>query len=77
MFRTNSNIHDGAFFTLVKPHFKNVLNSIELPFSFGFLRPCDTDTYFRNILCSIIFPKYYSCVSLIFKLFQDIAQSKY
>ena len=29
--RTKSNIYDGAFFTLVKPYFKNVLNSIDLP----------------------------------------------
>ena len=27
------NICDGAFFTSVKPYFKNVLNSIELPLS--------------------------------------------
>ena len=27
------NINDGAFFTSVKPYFKNVLNSIELPLS--------------------------------------------
>ena len=31
IFRTKSNIYDGAFFTSVKPYFKNVLNSIELP----------------------------------------------
>ena len=30
IFRTMSNIYDGAFFTSVKPYFKNVLNSIEL-----------------------------------------------
>ena len=30
-FRTTSNIHDGAFFTLVKGYFKNVLDSVELP----------------------------------------------
>ena len=29
--RTKSNIYSGAFFTSVKPYFKNVLNSIELP----------------------------------------------
>ena len=29
--RTKSNIYSEAFFTLVKPYFKNVLNSIELP----------------------------------------------
>ena len=31
IFRTKSNIYDRAFFTLVKPYFKNVLNSIKLP----------------------------------------------
>ena len=31
IFRTKSNIYRGAFFTSVKPYFKNVLNSIELP----------------------------------------------
>ena len=31
IFRTKSNIYSGAFFTLVKPDFKNVLNLIELP----------------------------------------------
>ena len=30
-FRTTPNIYDGAFFTSVKPYFKNVLNLIELP----------------------------------------------
>ena len=30
-FRTKLNIYDGAFFTLVKPYFKNVHNSIKLP----------------------------------------------
>ena len=30
IFRTKLNINDGAFFTLVKPYFKNKLNSIEL-----------------------------------------------
>ena len=33
MFRTKLNIYDGAFFTSVKPYFKNVLNSTELPLS--------------------------------------------
>ena len=33
IFRTKLNIYDGAFFTSVKPYFKNVLNSIELPLS--------------------------------------------
>ena len=31
MFRTTSNLYNGVFFTLVKPFFKNVPNSIELP----------------------------------------------
>ena len=31
IFRTKSNIYRGAFFISVKPYFKNVLNSIELP----------------------------------------------
>ena len=31
MFRNKLNIYDGALFTSVKPYFKNVLNSIELP----------------------------------------------
>ena len=31
IFRTKSNIYNGAFFTSVRPYFKNVLNSIELP----------------------------------------------
>ena len=30
IFRTKSNIYDGPFFTLVNPHFKNILNLIEL-----------------------------------------------
>ena len=30
----------------------------------SFLRPCDADTYFQNIIFSI-FPKYYSYVSMI------------
>ena len=32
IFRTRLSIYSGAFFTLVKSYFKNVLNSIELPF---------------------------------------------
>ena len=31
IFRTKSNIYGGAFSPSVKPYFKNVLNSIELP----------------------------------------------
>ena len=30
IFRIKSSIYDGAFFTSVKPYFKNVLNLIEL-----------------------------------------------
>ena len=30
IFRTKLNVYNGAFFTSVKPYFKNVLNSIEL-----------------------------------------------
>ena len=33
LFRTKSNISDGAFFTSVQPYFKNALNLIELPLS--------------------------------------------
>ena len=33
IFRTKLNIYDGAFFTSVKPYFKNVLNLIKLPLS--------------------------------------------
>ena len=33
IFRTKLNIYDGAFFTSVKPYFKNILDSIELPLS--------------------------------------------
>ena len=31
IFRTKSDIYDGAFFTSVKLYFKNVLNSIKFP----------------------------------------------
>ena len=37
IFRAKSNIYDGAFFTLVKPYFKNVLNSMESPLGSIFL----------------------------------------
>ena len=33
IFRTKLDIYDGAFFTSVKPYFKNILNSTELPLS--------------------------------------------
>ena len=38
IFRTKSNIYDEAFLTSVKPHFKNALNSIELPLGSIFYR---------------------------------------
>ena len=31
IFKTKSDIYDGAFFTSVKPYFKNVLNLIKFP----------------------------------------------
>ena len=31
IFKTKLNIYNGAFFSLVKPYFKSILNSIELP----------------------------------------------
>ena len=31
LFRTKSNIYNGAFFTSAKPYFKKELNLIELP----------------------------------------------
>ena len=37
VFRTKLNIYNGAFFTLVKPYFKNVLNSIALLLGSNFL----------------------------------------
>ena len=36
IFRTMSNIYNGNFFISVKPYFKNVLNSIELPLGSSF-----------------------------------------
>ena len=38
VFRTKSNIYDRAFFTLVKPYFKNVPNSIKLPQACNFIK---------------------------------------
>ena len=46
IFRTKSNIYNGAFFTLVKPNFKNVLNSIELPLGSVF---CITHPFVKNL----------------------------
>ena len=36
IFKTKLNIYSGAFFSLVKPYFKNVLNLIELPLGSSF-----------------------------------------
>ena len=38
IFRTKSNIYDRAFFSSIKPYFKNVLNSMGLPLGFIFCR---------------------------------------
>ena len=46
IFRTKSNIYDGAFFTSVKPYFKNVLNSIELPLGSIF---CTTHPFVKKL----------------------------
>ena len=46
IFRTKSNIYDGAFFTSVKPYFKNVLNSTELPL--GSIS-CTTHSFVKKI----------------------------
>ena len=46
IFRTKSNIYDGAFFTSVKPYFKNVLNSTELPLGSIF---CTTHSFVKKI----------------------------
>ena len=37
IFRTKLNIYDGAFFSSIKPYFKNVLNLIQLPLGSIFL----------------------------------------
>ena len=46
IFRTKSNICDGAYFTLVKRNFKNVLNPIELPLSSVF---CKTQPFVKKL----------------------------
>ena len=46
VFRTKSNIYNGAFFTLVKPYFKNVLNSIKLPLGSIF---CTTHPFVKKL----------------------------
>ena len=47
IFRTKSNIYDGAFFTSVKPYFKNVLNLIDLPLGSIF---CSTHPFVKNLI---------------------------
>ena len=44
--RTKSNICDGAYFTLVKPNFKNVHNSVELPLGSVF---CTTQPFVKKL----------------------------
>ena len=46
VFRTKSNIYNRAFFTLVKPYFKNVLNSIKLPLGSIF---CTTHPFVKKL----------------------------
>ena len=46
IFRTKSKIYDGAFFTSVKPYFKGVLNSIELPLGSIF---CTTHPFVKKL----------------------------
>ena len=51
-----SNVYDGAFFTSVKPYFKNVVNSIELPLgsifytSHPFVKKLTTENFKRKSL---------------------------
>ena len=45
IFRTKSNIYNGAFFTSVRPYFKNVLNSIKLPLGSIFYSPFREKAY--------------------------------
>ena len=47
IFRTKPNIYKGAFFTLVKPYFKNVLNLIKLPLGSSF---CTTHPFMKKIM---------------------------
>ena len=46
IFRTKLNIYDGAFFTSVKPYFKNVLNWIEQPLGPNF---CKTHPFVKKL----------------------------
>ena len=46
IFRTKSNIYDGAFFILVKPYFKNVLKSIKFPLGNIF---CKTHPFVKKL----------------------------
>ena len=45
IFRIKLEIYDGAFFTSVKPYFKNVLNSIKLPLGSIFYSPFREKAY--------------------------------
>ena len=46
IFKTKMNIYNGAFFSLIKPYFKNILNSIELPLGSIF---CPTHPFVKNL----------------------------
>ena len=54
--RTKSNICDGSFITSVKPYFKNVFSSIELPLgsifyiTHTFVKKLITENFGRKIL---------------------------
>ena len=56
IFRTKSKIYERAFFTSVKPYFKNVLNSIELPLgsmvytTHTFVKKLTAENFGRKIL---------------------------
>ena len=52
----SQNIFNQAFFTFVKPDFKNVLNSIELPLGSIF---CTTQAKEKKLLVSIWAPGWY------------------
>ena len=45
IFKTKSNIYNGAFFNSVKPYFKSVLNSIELLLGSIFYSPFRVKAY--------------------------------
>ena len=52
IFKTKLNICDGAFFTLVKPYFKNILNQITFRFHFLHNSPFRKKTYDHEKSCS-------------------------